>query len=367
MCYPSNQLEALDPLRHLGCGEALLTNFRALGVRYIQNDSLSYLILPSLLECGLYDEALKLNRQVLAFQLVAIKDANDMSVRAYQSKSYGSIFEMGAFMLKCTRSLQLALSKSDMIMLELIKVKSLEESELYMSQLLAGSLPESEPVLAFSQGGGEEYLASLSDNMDYTVLVRPDYARAEEERDAHLRRLASERRIRVICYLALILDCVRSGANDSRQSKWSAALSSELLVVVDETCWSASVEGGCSQEVTKSIADVTISFCQLCCGDEVKDGLLGAQLDSIQSQLSIPRSASSEQVGILDVQWLRESSLFLSTVGCWVIPMIAHKIMSVTCSNVIRSSAAMLLNAMGTFKARILSSFTVFMWLCPLF
>jgi hypothetical protein len=40
----THRLELLDPLRTLGAGEAVIKHFALLGVRYVQLDSLTYLV-----------------------------------------------------------------------------------------------------------------------------------------------------------------------------------------------------------------------------------------------------------------------------------------------------------------------------------
>lgn len=61
------KLDLLEPYRELAIGEASLVTFSLLRAKNIQNDSMSYLIIPALVEAGFFKEAMRQNLIICSF------------------------------------------------------------------------------------------------------------------------------------------------------------------------------------------------------------------------------------------------------------------------------------------------------------
>ena len=180
------RVELVDPLRQLGAAEAVAEVFSALKARHVQNDSLSYLLLPSLVEVGFFSEARRQHLAVVGFHTNARRDTAEMIGTSFTHANYAKGLEMQRFGAKLRSSVQLALSKTEMPLLELIENPAYRSSWVasakYLEDYTAGDLPESMELL------GEGELAALSDNNDYSLLVRADVAPAQEKEEAAIRK-----------------------------------------------------------------------------------------------------------------------------------------------------------------------------------
>ena len=70
---------------------------------YIQNDSMSYVILPVLIESGLITEAIKQNRIICTFHAGAKRDTADMMTTCFKFGNYMKVLELQSFMNKCQK------------------------------------------------------------------------------------------------------------------------------------------------------------------------------------------------------------------------------------------------------------------------
>lgn len=65
---------------------------------------MSYLVLPSLMESGLFREASIQNNQVILFHRNARRDTLDMISKAFQYSNYMKAIELHRFVEHCARS-----------------------------------------------------------------------------------------------------------------------------------------------------------------------------------------------------------------------------------------------------------------------
>ena len=186
------KVDGFDAWRALACGSQVQKHFEALKVRHVQNDSLSYLVLPSLVEAGLFGEAKKQHFEVIRFHRAAVKDTAEMISESFKHANYSKGLEMKRFLGKCTNSLQLALTNAEFPLLHIVEPTSTQKMTLtqaaeYLEEYVAN---DAQPVHDTAA------LAALQDNNDYSLLVRCDSTLAQEDTDRVLRRGQIEERIR---------------------------------------------------------------------------------------------------------------------------------------------------------------------------
>jgi len=185
------KVEMLTPLRHLACGEAAWELFGDLKVRHVQADSLSYLILPSLVEAGMFTEARRQHMQVIAFHRAATRDTAEMIAESFQHANYTKALEMKKFWGYCTSSIQLALTNAEYPLLEIVDTYRgqgmWEEVAKYLEDYVAH---DAMPLL---DGDG---LIALRSNNDYSMMIHIDATEATEAANAASRTQQYRDRIR---------------------------------------------------------------------------------------------------------------------------------------------------------------------------
>jgi hypothetical protein len=97
------KMETIEPFRALAMGEAAALSFIEMGAKHIQHDSMSYLILPTLLETGHFLEAGKEMRAVINFHVTGRRDSLDMVGKAFQYGNYTKVVELSRFADHCQR------------------------------------------------------------------------------------------------------------------------------------------------------------------------------------------------------------------------------------------------------------------------
>ena len=133
-------LEVIDSLRSIGAAEPALHAFERMGVKHIQLDSMSYLIIPALMECGLFSEASKHYSSIVNFHSHANKETHDMIAKSYQFNNYMKAFELADFGSKCKRSIHLAIAKIELPLLRLAeKIHQYHEAEIYLQEYYIGT------------------------------------------------------------------------------------------------------------------------------------------------------------------------------------------------------------------------------------
>ncbi len=193
------KLDLLEPLRNLAAGKHALSMFEALGVKHVQNDSMSYLVLPLLMESGLFTEAHRQLIQVVNFHVKAGKDTGEMIGKSFEQSNYSKGLEMKRFHLLCQSSLQLALAKAELPLIELLengKYSEVEAAAQYLEGCAEGGAEGKHDAPLFMALIDDEEMMRLSDNCDYGVVVRCDSTVEQEESFASARRSDAESRIR---------------------------------------------------------------------------------------------------------------------------------------------------------------------------
>ena len=113
------KLDLIDPLRLLCVPQAALVSFNAMGTKHIQLDTLSYLIVPVLMEGGWIAEAAKHYRAILHFHTTAKRETLDMMGHSFDLGNYLKAIELKGFVDRCKASIQLAVSRAELPLLEL--------------------------------------------------------------------------------------------------------------------------------------------------------------------------------------------------------------------------------------------------------
>ena len=153
---------------------------------------MSYLIIPALLEGGLFTEAKKQLRSVLHFHNNSRSETSEMMSRSFQFRNYMKGLELRDFLRKCECSVQLALARTEVPLLEIVeKVHTSKDAAAYFQQFMIGTFLESHTWLTDSE------MDNLSDNCDYDLLVRCDSRCSEELSHKGRRFLQYKRRLSV--------------------------------------------------------------------------------------------------------------------------------------------------------------------------
>jgi hypothetical protein len=77
-------IELLEPLRRIAVGDLALAAFMRLDVKHIQLDSMSYLIIPAMLECGFFQETYRHLQRVMQFHASAPRETLEMTAKCFQ-------------------------------------------------------------------------------------------------------------------------------------------------------------------------------------------------------------------------------------------------------------------------------------------
>ena len=109
---PHLKIAALEVFSQLGASHRAFSIYQEMGVKQIQIDSCSYLILPSLITGGLYTSAARLSSSILRLHSLTSKDIKDFASKALQNGYLFKAKEMSTFQrAKMRPSLQLLYSK----------------------------------------------------------------------------------------------------------------------------------------------------------------------------------------------------------------------------------------------------------------
>lgn len=214
----SHRVEILEPLRVAAMAQTALVAYDHLKPRHMQHDSLSYLVIPLLLESGWYVEARDMYVRLNSFARQAQLDTAEMIARSFRHSNYSAALDMQTFLRRVTRSLYLHVAVCEMPLLDLLLTPRLMQPELaseYLQQFCDGNLTgvapslaeETPPIPLFVTGAhlsipcpslmAIEDIASLVDNADYCVIGRFDSTSTQETKEIALRRIQIGNRIRV--------------------------------------------------------------------------------------------------------------------------------------------------------------------------
>ena len=72
-------------------------------ISYLQHDSMSYILLPALMESGLFKEASSQLFAIINFHKCSRRDTLDMLSKAFQFGNYMKVVELHRFVQECSR------------------------------------------------------------------------------------------------------------------------------------------------------------------------------------------------------------------------------------------------------------------------
>uniref|UniRef100_A0AAV1ULI0 N-terminal acetyltransferase B complex subunit MDM20 homolog n=1 Tax=Peronospora matthiolae TaxID=2874970 RepID=A0AAV1ULI0_9STRA len=153
---------------YLGAADAMLKRHAELDVKYVQLDSLSFLVLDKMLDLCQYPEAQKLTNTIAALHRSTVHDTPEYIVRAYRLGVYSKVVDMSSFLHKrMKKSHTLAISKGETLrfkLLDSLTAGPAKLHELVTSLDFCAQVTELETMLA-SDG------AMLSHNQHREVVV----------------------------------------------------------------------------------------------------------------------------------------------------------------------------------------------------
>ncbi|TDH66607.1 uncharacterized protein CCR75_005190 [Bremia lactucae] len=117
---------------YMGAAEAMLNRHVELDIKYVQLDSLSFLVLDKMLDLCQYTEARQLTNRIVAMHQSTAKDTPEHITRAYRLGVYSKVVDMSSFLHKrMKKSHTLAISKGEMLRFELLDALTRGPSKIY--------------------------------------------------------------------------------------------------------------------------------------------------------------------------------------------------------------------------------------------
>lgn len=95
-----------------------------------------YLVLPILTEGGLFTEMLKLSKNIVSFHESARRDTLASIAKSFNFCNYAKGLELGEFCNRCQQSTQLALSRTDVPLYEVMNSPNLQAVSTYLQVLM---------------------------------------------------------------------------------------------------------------------------------------------------------------------------------------------------------------------------------------
>ena len=164
--YGQPEICACEPLVHA---------FNNLGIKHVQLDSLSYLVMPHALRGGFYEEAATAARNVCRFNRNCAREFPEYVVRALGNENYHKALEIVRFQRKVRQSHQFAVAWCVLTPLMLLERRHLQSLAL-AHELLAERLSSSGgPLLPMIDGVETlDGLSQLSANYDFSLRATWD-------------------------------------------------------------------------------------------------------------------------------------------------------------------------------------------------
>ncbi|RLN72505.1 hypothetical protein BBJ28_00004549 [Nothophytophthora sp. Chile5] len=154
---------------YLGAAEAMLSRHAELDVKYVQLDSLSFLVLDKLLNLCQYSEARKLTDRIAGLHRSTANDTPEYITRAYRLGVYSKVIDMSSFLHKrMQKSHTLAISKGEALRFELFDALSVSSAKLH--EVVTSSSFEEQ--IAGLEGMLTSNGAQLSHNQHREVIVQ---------------------------------------------------------------------------------------------------------------------------------------------------------------------------------------------------
>ena len=180
----------------LGAFQPAVALFKELRIRYVQLDSLSFLLLPGCASSGLFADARRQCVDMVRFHRTAARDAGEFCAKAHEKGNWTKAIELAGFQQgKMETSLALHGARADAVLYELLLHKHAHADALeYLEEVAGGARPES--PRAYDE-------AKLSANQDWGV--RASFVAPGEEDPSHqlIRQLARHRAVANLLRLCL--------------------------------------------------------------------------------------------------------------------------------------------------------------------
>ncbi|KAI9918047.1 hypothetical protein PsorP6_012862 [Peronosclerospora sorghi] len=153
---------------YLGAAEAMLARYADLDVKYVQLDSLAFLVLDKLLDFCQYPEAQKLTTKIAALHRSTANDTPEYIARAYPLGIYSKVIDMTSFLHKrMKKSHTLAISKGEALRFELLDAVTAGLAKLYEVVTSSGCEAQIAALESMLTSDGSE----LSYNQHREVIV----------------------------------------------------------------------------------------------------------------------------------------------------------------------------------------------------
>lgn len=232
-------LSVLEPLRRLCAAEPMLSAYNALGVKYVQTDSMSYLVLPGLLEAGFVAEAVSCLRAVLHFHSSASRDTAEMVAKAFRHSNCMKVLDLWTFVERCKSSVMLALARAELPLLQVADSEHTSSAARKCLQDWTASLRS-----GMSEESEEELQGRLRDNSDYCLLPDPGWKGSRAE-DSEVRfRQMKDRVLRGRRLQVLVLQLLQGEAVAAEESLAKLKGAVACTTSTDDLEWSQRVDLG---------------------------------------------------------------------------------------------------------------------------
>eukprot|EP01087_Luapelamoeba_hula_P015425 TRINITY_DN4608_c0_g1_i1.p1 TRINITY_DN4608_c0_g1~~TRINITY_DN4608_c0_g1_i1.p1 ORF type:complete len:1069 (+),score=192.62 TRINITY_DN4608_c0_g1_i1:89-3295(+) len=158
---------------YIGAAQASHDIYLELEVKHIQMDSLSYLSLEPLLNQSLSEKANSLSQKIRRFHDARKREIPDYMTGPFRSQNYIKVQEFSDFASKLERSHQLAITRTEEVLLALRSLNDQNSILRYLSCKQTFSSSSAKPY-PYSLSTTPETLSALVSNQDTTVIVKWD-------------------------------------------------------------------------------------------------------------------------------------------------------------------------------------------------
>lgn len=114
------KVDLMEGLRAICSATEAYKIYENFGVKYVQHDTLSYLIIPCLMENGLLKEAASRHRQIVHTHNSSRREAGDMLTHSFEFGNYIKALQINEFIMDSRNSLSLSLANVEGRVLDMI-------------------------------------------------------------------------------------------------------------------------------------------------------------------------------------------------------------------------------------------------------
>lgn len=157
---------------YLGAADAMLSRHAELDVKYVQLDSLSFLVYDKVLRLGHYPEARRLTESIRRLHRTTATDTPEFIARAYRLGVYSKVLDMTTFVHKrMAKSHTLAISQGESLRFALHDALVAGSTKLYELVTISDTFEKDVDALTALLAGGADAAAALSRNQHRDVVV----------------------------------------------------------------------------------------------------------------------------------------------------------------------------------------------------